>query len=255
MGLTEEQLAVRALSIGASEVAAVLGASQYAGPLEIFQAKTGGGEPFQSNRYTEFGTECERVVADLYERHYLTAFAETTVDDEQTIHYPTLLEGKSLVTQLEALGPVEHLCDGTFRRTDLPFLACTPDRIYSNLQRLVEIKWISSYSWKQGFCTHEKGPGKIKREYWIQLLYQMWFFGIHAGHLAVGFGGNAIRVFDVTYRQDSIDRMLVGLAQFWTWVDRGEPNPDWRPMERPNFPDRDPLPTDEEHARSLVTLI
>jgi putative phage-type endonuclease len=69
-GLSEESIAARAHGIGASEVASIVGASPYQGPLEVYQRKVRAlrvePEPPWSTLRTELGHLCEPVARELY---------------------------------------------------------------------------------------------------------------------------------------------------------------------------------------------
>ena len=107
MSLSPEQLAERIRGIGASEAAAVLGLSPFAGPLEVYLSKVEGLTKDETPDM-ERGAFLEPAIANWYAARNLVTLAEVG-----TVHHPTL-----------------------------PLLA-TPDRIATTAEgtnRLVEIK-------------------------------------------------------------------------------------------------------------------
>lgn len=66
MPLTSEQQAERLSGIGSSEIAAVCGLSDYAGPYDVYCQKLQITEPFAGNKFTDFGERLEPVLVDWY---------------------------------------------------------------------------------------------------------------------------------------------------------------------------------------------
>lgn len=64
--LTPQQQAVRSKGIGASEIAAVIGASPHRTALDVWLEKTGQVPSFEGNDYTEWGTRIEPVILKAY---------------------------------------------------------------------------------------------------------------------------------------------------------------------------------------------
>jgi predicted phage-related endonuclease len=63
MGLTARQLEVRKTGLGASEIAELMGFSDFGGPREVYDRKTGGGQEFIGNRWTYWGNKHEANIA------------------------------------------------------------------------------------------------------------------------------------------------------------------------------------------------
>lgn len=214
MALTDKQLEVRRSGVGASEIAAILGIGKYEGPLEVFNRKVGSGDEFVGNRFTFWGSRLEPVIADAYEDLFMQG------------------TGKRLLMphDIPDTESYKQIADGTFRRTDRPYLLCTPDRAYSDLSRLVEIKTASYSSGSRDWGG--KDGTSVPIDYLCQVRYQMLFFGIKAAHLVPLIGGNDIRVYDILYRDDWTERILIRVEEFWLWVEKGIPNPEWAPKPR-----------------------
>lgn len=68
--LTEHDLRKRAKSLGASEIAAVMGISEYASPHTIWARKVGLLPEFSGNEATEIGNALEPVIASMYCQRY-----------------------------------------------------------------------------------------------------------------------------------------------------------------------------------------
>ncbi len=66
MSLTEADKALRLTGIGGSDIGAICGLSKYRRPIDVWREKRGLGEPFDGNRFTEWGEILEPVVADVY---------------------------------------------------------------------------------------------------------------------------------------------------------------------------------------------
>lgn len=64
--LTPEQIALRKMGVGGSEIAAVMGLDPYKSKLDVWLEKTGQAPPFAGNAATDLGNRLEPIVADLY---------------------------------------------------------------------------------------------------------------------------------------------------------------------------------------------
>lgn len=237
MGLTARQLEVRKTGLGASEIAELMGFSDFGGPREVYDRKTGGGQEFIGNRWTYWGNKHEANIADCYEEHYMP-------------------KGMRLLRPEEI--PETDLCkhedDGTFRRTDMPWLMCTPDRAWEDMSRIVEIK-ATSYSTGKREWAWKPGNTKAPLKYIIQVRYQMWFFGCE-GHLVPLIGGNTLKVFDILWRDDFVEDMLAACAEFWQRVENRDPDPNWLPKNQGYRAwDNDPLPASFEESEDMVLQI
>jgi hypothetical protein len=148
----------------------------------------------------------------------------------------------------------KQVADGTFRRTDMPWLLCTPDRMWGDMSRVVEIKAVSYSTGKREWCTK---PGKVKApaKYVAQTRYQAWFFNVDA-HLVPLIGGNEMRVFDVLWDEDFVERMLTACEAFWRRVEAREPDPAWVKLGQ-GFRawDNSPLPASFEESENMVLQI
>lgn len=96
----EEFRAARSVGIGSSEIAAVLGIDPYCTPYQLWCKKTGRGEDFSGNKYTEAGTRLEKVVVEYFQ--------------DRT--------GAQVLPGFEG--------DVTFFHPDFPHVLATPDRPY-----------------------------------------------------------------------------------------------------------------------------
>jgi putative phage-type endonuclease len=70
MGLSPDQLAIRAGRIPATDAAAIVGFNPYRNALSVFLEQTGRAEPFHGNRKTKWGERLEPLVIEDYEEHF-----------------------------------------------------------------------------------------------------------------------------------------------------------------------------------------
>jgi putative phage-type endonuclease len=102
----------RTKHIGASEVSAVLGESDFTTPYELFLLKTGQREPVASNWAMRRGTEAEPEIRRLYQQRY---DIELTAPVMEYKHWPVLsasLDGyneeKSLIVEIKYPSKEKH---------------------------------------------------------------------------------------------------------------------------------------------------
>lgn len=242
--LTDAQLLMRRTGLGGSDIPAILGRSDFAGPLEVWRSKVEG-VVREETRWSWFGSALEDQGAAYYARFYLPPGLSLIEQHQLPPDMPTA------TAATDESGAVL-----TYRHKEHPILLCTLDRVWSDLSRIVEHKAIGENTWKKHFSTGEgkAGPPKVKAEYLFQARYQMGFFELPL-HLCVVAGGNACRVFDISSREGWFARMVERAYEFWEWVERGIPNPSWTPLPRPYIRDAHPLPTSLEDARRMIVQI
>lgn len=172
--------AARQDSVGASEVAAVLGLSPWQTPLQVYEAKHGKPNEIDAD-VAYFGHALEPVIAGWVIR---THRAETG-----------MLTGGFAARSLE-----------------WPFLTASLDRIASHPDGLpigVELKTSSAFAkdaWADG----------VPVQYQAQVQAQMAVFGTPYGFLAVLHGGNQPAFHRIERDDEFIDQVLIpGVAEFW----------------------------------------
>ena len=181
-------LAARQHSIGASEIAAVLGVSEYQTPVDIWQLKTGRAKPFGGNQATKMGLMLEPVIKQLYEE-----------------------ETGQQITQSQVF----------IRHANKP-LSSTLDGVTAT-GRIVEFKTAGPNA--KGWSDDE--PDGIPDAYYCQVQQQLLVSGNDGpADLALLKCGVDFRIFNVT-RSDSVqDKILEYADRFW-WCVKHDTPPDW----------------------------
>jgi predicted phage-related endonuclease len=197
--LTEEQLSRRHLSLGASEVSAAVGMSQFKTPLDLWIQKTTR-SPGESSSRSDAGHRFEGAIADWY--------AE--------------LEG----ADLEPSGTLYHPTE--------PWISCTPDRIWRNAKRAAQIKLIgvnmlrawdgqdfadAAHWWRY---TIDGAPmlERIQIEWEMLVLEQT--HGIREIDL-VALTGTDLRVYRFIPDLELREQLLAGARAFWQHVENDTP--------------------------------
>lgn len=188
----EEWLAKRQNYLGASEIAAVLGQSPHAGPLDVYADKVHG-KSFKGNRDTQRGKAMEPLIADWYE--------------EET--------GRKLINP----GEFEFMI-----HPSIPFLGATLDRVVEVDERLekgpLEIKSVG------GFVSAGEWEIEPPLHFQIQLQTQMAVYGSSWGALCGGFmATNAIKHFDIDFNPEFWNAAVPLLEEFMDRVKRRSPPP------------------------------
>ena len=186
----EDWLKLRKGYLNISEVSAALNLNPYKTALNLWASKPGiYEEPYQSNRYCEWGRIMEPVLLDYYQKQY-----ECKV---QTVPY---------ILQSTQYNFICGNIDG---------VAIFPD----GSKKIIEVKTTSSINeseWKDGGCPIY---------YYTQIMLYEWLTGVHAGQLIVLIGGNDFRVVDIPYNQDVVDAILAQCVNFMTHVATRQPLP------------------------------
>ena len=172
----------RRLGIGGSDVAAILGISQYKTAYQVWQEKTGEAEPedLSDKDYVTVGHMLEGVIAQLY----------------------TLKTG----TRLDA-PEKPYICRNS------PWLRANLDFITIDNQRIIECKTANAFSAKTQWGA--SGTDIVPEPYLLQVMHYMHVTGIHEADLAVLIGGNDFRMYPLEYHQALSDRVNQRLHDFW----------------------------------------
>lgn len=185
----EAWLAMRSSGIGASEAAAICGASPYESPLDIYLRKVGLADPVVETMAMKLGTMLEPVVMELYEDEARTSIGRRQVFARSASH---------------------------------PFLFATLDGI-TDEGRIVECKTIGSRLSGQ---LGEEDSDQVPDQWLIQAHHQA-FVAETAGipnvdwsrvEFAVLVGGQEFRRFMVEIDEALIAHMLLKLGDFWDRV-------------------------------------
>ena len=186
----EDFLKIRKGYLNISEVSAALNLNPYKTALSLWASKTGiYEEPYQDNRFCEWGRIMEPVLLDYYQKKY-DCKVQTVPYILQSIQY-------------------SFICG------NIDGVAIFPD----GSKKIIEVKTTSSINeneWKDGGCPIY---------YYTQLMLYEWLTGVHAGQLIVLIGGNDFRVVDIPYNQDVVDAILAQCVDFWNHVATRQPLP------------------------------
>jgi putative phage-type endonuclease len=172
MSLTAEQLAERGQVIGGSDAAAIVGASPYRGPLDVYLEKRGlviveESEPMR------WGTLLEPVIRDEWAQR----------------------KGLAIVTT-----------DETFRHRDHPWCVAHPDALLADRSAGVEIKNIGE--WRAKELTTAAGREPLF-EHYCQVQHYMEVMSLPAWWIVYLIGGNRLEEFCVQ-RDAAFGAWLIG---------------------------------------------
>jgi putative phage-type endonuclease len=175
---TPEDMALRRAGIGSSEIAAIVGFSPYATALDIYARKLGLEDEVPDTEFMRWGRLLEPVIADRYAHEY----------------------GVDLVPS------------PTVRHAEHDWMVATPDRLYADGSRLVEIKNVSA---PRGHEWGEAGTSRVPERYYLQVLWQMIVTGVHTADLAALVGGHDLRVYEIAYDPKLAEYLIDAGREFW----------------------------------------
>lgn len=183
----EKWLEARALGIGGSDAAVIMGMNQYKSPYQLWLEKTGQVEPpdLSGNQYVYWGTKNESNIADWFQ--------------EET--------GKK----------VKRL--GTLRSKEYPFMLANVDRTVVGENAGLEIKTagVRQYrKWKDD---------EIPDAYYCQCLHYMAVTGADYWYIAVLLGGNEAKWKRIERNEEDIQHLIMAETDFWKLVETRTPPP------------------------------
>lgn len=183
----EKWLEARAIGIGGSDAAVIMGMNQYKSPYQLWLEKTGQVEPpdLSGNQYVYWGTRNESNIADWFQ--------------EET--------GKK----------VKRL--GTLRSKEYPFMLANVDRTVVGENAGLEIKTagVRQYrKWKDD---------EIPDAYYCQCLHYMAVTGADYWYIAVLLGGNEAKWKRIERNEEDIQHLIMAETDFWKLVETKTPPP------------------------------
>lgn len=189
MNAREEWLAERRNGIGASDIAAVLGISPWATPLELYLDKIGEAAEKEDEPQMRRGRRLEPLVLDFY--------AEET--------------GRPVTRQQECVVGAES------------WMRATLDGFDETAVAPVEAKTVNAFAAQE---FGEAWTDDVPLHYAAQVHWQMMLTGAGVGYLAALIGSDDFRIFEIR-RDRELEQMLVARArEFWQRVqDRNPPVP------------------------------
>lgn len=183
----EKWLEARAIGIGGSDAAVIMGMNQYKSTYQLWLEKTGQVEPpdLSGNQYVYWGTKNEANIADWFQ--------------EET--------GKK----------VKRL--GTLRSKEYPFMLANVDRTVVGKNAGLEIKTagVRQYrKWKDD---------EIPDAYYCQCLHYMAVTGADYWYIAVLLGGNEAKWKRIERNEEDIQHLIMAETDFWKLVEARTPPP------------------------------
>lgn len=183
----EKWLEARAIGIGGSDAAVIMGMNQYKSPYQLWLEKTGQAEApdLSGNQYVYWGTKNEANIADWFQ--------------EET--------GKK----------VKRL--GTLRSKEYPFMLANVDRTVVGENAGLEIKTagVRQYrKWKDD---------EIPDAYYCQCLHYMAVTGAAYWYIAVLLGGNEAKWKRIERNEEDIQHLIMAETDFWKLVETRTPPP------------------------------
>lgn len=181
-------LEARRTGIGGSDVAAILGLSKWATPLQVYQQKRGelGDQP--DNPAMRWGRYLEPVVRQAY--------ADETGNEvrvlDQMLRHPL---HEFMVANLDGFVAPEH----------------GPRRIFEAKTARTAEGW------------GEPGSDEIPQPYLLQVQHYLAVTGFIVADVAVLVGGSDFRIYEVPEDRELQEMMIDAEAEFWSRVQRGDP--------------------------------
>ena len=186
MSLTPDELEARKQGLGGSDAPVVAGLSPWKSPLTLYYEKCGAVPVSdQETEAMEWGNRLEPLIAEAY--------------SEKT--------GRKIRSQPVRVHP------------DYPHMLCHIDRQIIGETRgpgILEVKASGEFiekSWDEGIPDHV----------YIQVQHNLAVYGYQWASVAVLFGGNKFRYFDVDRDHEIIDYLLVIEAKFWARIRTASP--------------------------------
>lgn len=183
----EKWLEARALGIGGSDAAVIMGMNPYKSPYQLWLEKTGQAEApdLSDNQYVYWGTKNEANIADWF--------------------------------QEETGRKVKRL--GTLRSKEYPFMLANVDRTVVGENAGLEIKTagVRQYrKWKDN---------EIPDAYYCQCLHYMAVTGADYWYIAVLLGGNEAKWKRIERNEEDIQHLIMAETDFWKLVETKTPPP------------------------------
>lgn len=195
----------RQTGIGGSEIAAIVGLSQYRTPMQVWESKVNPVQDEETSQPAYWGTVLEDVVAKEY--------------------------------ALRTGNKVQRLTK-QMRHPDFEFAIANIDRAIINPDISGNVRWkdgklttdrILECKTANGFMAKqwgEAGTDSVPDAYLIQCQWYMGVTGASACDLAVLIGGQDFRIYTILRDDDLINDLLIQGAAFWELVQsRTEPDP------------------------------
>ena len=186
-------LATRRQGIGGSDIAAIIGVSQFKTALDVYLSKTTD-QPEQQGEHLYWGHALENPIIDRFIRD----------------------TGANVIRQPEMR-----------RHPDYEWAIANADALITNsdtIEAILEIKTSSAFKSREWGADD---TDEVPIEYIAQVQWYMWIYNLQEAYIAALIGGNQYRQYHIT-RDDELIAMLAEKAQaFWQnhVIPRIPPNP------------------------------
>lgn len=222
MNARQEWLAERKTGLGGSDIAALLGLSQYKTPLALWMDKTGRADDEERDpaalERMHWGTVLEDVVA----RHYAEQRTCRVQRINQQLRHPQCAIAVANIDRAVLL-------DGTRARWD-----DAAGRVLG-ASHVLEVKTAHAMA-QHGAEWGTPGTDEVPQAYWLQCQWYLGITGLPHADLAVLFGGQKFEVYTIAHDAPMFADMLSEADQWWSkYVATDTP----------------PEPTSEAEARQL----
>lgn len=176
--ITKEQIEIKKNSIGGSDIAAVLGLSNFRTQLQCWAELTGTlpKENLDDKMQVRLGTKMEAIVAEI--------FTEDTSKKLQRVNE-------------------------TFVHDRYPFLIGHIDRRVVGERAIVEIKTTSAYNKKNW------DEGNAPQEYILQTMFYLGLTKVNIGYLVCLIGNSDLRIVPVVFDKEIYETMVKKAVYFW----------------------------------------
>ena len=194
MGLSKRQLAFRRGGIGASEIAALAGESQYATPIAIYEAKVLGAE-LEATYQMDLGNELEEPIARIWAKQQGRFLARVDTLKHPTKPLALATPDRAVYLTQEARGDARRL------KTDV-----------RDAERILQVK---STNWRLKHLWGDEGSDRIPREYLCQAHWEGSVAGVDSVEFAVDFDKTKLARFRVRVSPTVFEGLYDLAERFW----------------------------------------
>ena len=195
MTLSKKQQAARAQGIGASEIAVLVGFSNYSTPIEVWRRKIGADDDTDEASYSrDLGVEIEEPIARVWAKRQGKVIARVS-----TLQHPT--KPLALATPDRAVFPLGWK-PGRGPLVDL-----------FGAESLLEVK---STNWRMAHAWGPEGTDEIPADYLCQAHWQGFVAGLDVVDFAVDFDKRTLKRYRVRVDHEFVGRLYEAAERFWT---------------------------------------
>lgn len=207
MSLSKRQLALRRNGIGASEIAALAGESQYATPISIYEAKVLGAE-IEATYQMDLGNEIEEPIARVWAKQHSRFLARVDTLKHSTKAIALATPDRAVYATAEARGDARKL--------------------KTNVRDAEMILQVKSTNWRMRHLWGPEGSDRIPREYLSQAHWEGSVAGVETVEFAVDFDKTKLVRYRVRVSPVVFEALYELAERFWVEhvVARVPPPPD-----------------------------